>query len=133
MLAKIISIIKSIFDKFSLILSIFIAILVLFLDFFTGEPIQFPILYALPVGMLAWKKYKITAYTAAIAMTLSRIFLHILWKDQFLLFNIISNALITSLALFLYAYLLSRISEQNEYLNKSVYMLEGILPICSVS
>lgn len=132
MFTKITSAIKSLFDRFSLILSFFTVILVLSIDYFTGEPIQFPIFYALPVGMLAWKNYKITSYVTAILMASARVFFHILWKDEAFLFNIISNAFITSLALSLYAFFLNKISEKNEYLKKSVYMLEGILPICSV-
>jgi len=132
MVTKIILAIKSVFDKYALTLSFFTVILVLSLDYFTGERIQFPIFYALPVGMLAWKNYKITSYTTAIFMASARIFFHILWKDEIFLLNIISNAFITSFALALYAFFLNRISEQNEYLKKSVYMLEGILPMCSV-
>lgn len=132
MFSKITSAIKSIVDKFTLTLSFFTAILVLALDYFTGEPIQFPIFYALPVGMLAWKNYKITSYVTAILMASARVFFHILWNDETILFNTISNAFITSFALFLYAFLLNRISKQNTYLKKSIYMLEGILPICSV-
>ena len=132
MFTKITSAIKSVFDNFALILSFFTVILVLSLDYFTGERIQFPIFYALPVGMLAWKNYKITSYTTAILMASTRVFFHILWEDEIFIFNIISNAFITSFALSLYAFFLNKISEQNEYLKKSVYMLEGILPMCSV-
>ena len=132
MVKKITSAIKSVFDNSALILSFLTVILVLSLDYFTGESIHFPIFYALPVGMLAWKNYKITSYTTAILMTLTRVFFHILWEDEIFLFNIISNAFIISFALSLYAFFLNKISEQNEYLKKSLYMLEGILPICSV-
>lgn len=58
MFSKITSVIKYVFDKFALTLSFFTAIIVLALDYFTGESIQFPIFYALPVGMLSWKNYK---------------------------------------------------------------------------
>jgi hypothetical protein len=32
------------------------AVIVLVIDYITGKPIQFPIAYALPVGMAAWRE-----------------------------------------------------------------------------
>jgi hypothetical protein len=132
MIEKAKSVIVSIFEKYNLSISILTAVIVLFLDYFTGEVIQFPIFYALPIGMIAWKRNKIIAYFLSITMPLGRFCLNFLWDGQFLILDVILNTVITSTALTLYAFLLNKISIQNEILKKSVYMLEGILPICSI-
>jgi hypothetical protein len=107
------------------------AVIVLVIDYVTGRPIQFPIVYALPVGMAAWREQKATAYAIAILMPLARVGFHIPWHETQSLSVAVLNAPITVLALILYAYLVDRIAWQKRALEKKVRVLEGILPLCA--
>jgi hypothetical protein len=107
------------------------AVIVLVIDYITGKPIQFPIAYALPVGMAAWREQKATAYVIAILMPLARVGFHFPWHETQSLSVAVLNAPISILALILYAYLVDRIAWQTRALEKKVRVLEGILPVCA--
>jgi len=112
-------------------LCILVAVIVFAIDYITGESIQFPILYVLPVGMAAWQDKKNTAYTLAILLPLLRVGFHFPWHETDSLSMIALNASIRILILIFYAYLVDRIVLQKMALEKEVRILEGILPICA--
>jgi hypothetical protein len=58
-----------------------IAVIVLFFDYITGRIIQFPIVYAVPVGMAAWFSLRRTAYTMALALPFVRVVFHYPWHE----------------------------------------------------
>jgi hypothetical protein len=107
------------------------SVIVLVIDYITGKHIEFPIAYALPVGMAAWVEQKGTAYGIAILLPLARVGFHFPWHETQSLSMAVLNAPITVLALILYAYLVDRTAWQTRALEKKVRVLEGILPICA--
>ena len=109
-----IEIINTFYRKNILFFSFFLLILLLMLDFLTGHAIQFPIFYVLPVGILSWSGYKKLSYILSFIMPLARIIFTFIWKGEFDLFEIYTNAFITIIALLLYSYLLNIIYSQTE-------------------
>jgi hypothetical protein len=108
-----------------------VSVIVLVIDYITGKHMEFPIAYALPVGMAAWGEQKGTAYGIAILLPLARVGFHFPWHETQSLSMAVFNAPITVLALILYAYLVDRTAWQTRALEKKIRVLEGILPICA--
>lgn len=106
---ELISIINNFYKKNVLIFSFLLLILVLILDFVTGQAIQFPIFYVLPVGILSWRGYKKLSYIISFFMPTSRIFFSFIWNGEFDLLEVIINAFIVMAALTIYTYLLNTI------------------------
>ena len=111
--------------------SILAGIFVLAIDFFTGKHIEFPIVYALPVGMAAWGLKKSSAILLSALLPLARMAFHIPWHETQSLNIVLINYPIIMAALLLYAFLIARVSRQTHELEKEVNQLEGILPICA--
>lgn len=112
--------------------SIVVTVIVSILDYITGKPIQFPILYILPVGMAAWQGRVKTAYLISILLPLLRIGFHFSWHETESMGEALDNAYIRIFVLVFYTYLVNRVAWQTRALEKKVKILEGILPICSV-
>jgi hypothetical protein len=102
------------------------------IDFITGQNIHFPVLYLLPIGLLAWNQFRKVAYLFAILLPSTRIILFFLWGEKQFLTNTIINAAIASILLLFISYLINIISRQHIQLKRKVKTLEGILPICSI-
>ncbi|MFH1155574.1 MAG: hypothetical protein V1793_17350 [Pseudomonadota bacterium] len=107
------------------------AAMVLVIDYITGRPVQFPIVYVLPIGMAAWQGKKTMAYAMALVLPLARVGFHFPWHETHLAPVAALNALIAFLALILYAFLVDRTAWQTRLLVKKVTVLEGILSICA--
>ena len=131
MLAFVSSSIKQLYSDRPAFLCLCIAVIVLMLDYVTGKSIEFPIAYALPTGLAAWRNKKHLAYALAIFLPLARVGFHFLWNVQQPFLSVLINAPITILALAFYAYFIDRVSWQKRALEKEVKALEGILPICA--
>lgn len=110
---------------------VFTSIMVLFIDYITGRHIEFPIAYALPVGMAAWQQNKIMAYVIAILLPWVRVCFYLPWQATDSIFTAALNAPVTVIVLIIYAYLVNRTAWQTEELQKELKILEGILPICA--
>ncbi|MBU0993929.1 MAG: hypothetical protein KJ737_15650 [Proteobacteria bacterium] len=110
---------------------ILLAVAVLLIDYITGKHIEFPIFYALPVGLAAWGGLKILSSALAVILPLTRVGFHFLWHETQSFFSIVMNVPVTILALMLYAYLVERTAWQTHALEKKVRILEGRLPICA--
>jgi hypothetical protein len=111
---------------------ILMIVCVLGIDFVTGKEIRFPILFALPVGLAAWRNYKTAAYAMAVGLPLARMAFHLPWHATVETLPVAGiNALINMLALLCYAYLLDKTAVQKKALETRVNVLEGILPICA--
>jgi hypothetical protein len=108
-----------------------LAVLVLALDYATGRAIQFPIVYAIPIGLASWKQLRGLAHGGAVLLPMVRLLFHYSWRETGPLAADVLNFPITTLALSLYAYLVIRTSRQTQALEKQVQRLEGILPICA--
>jgi hypothetical protein len=57
------------------------AVIVLVMDYITGKDIEFPIGYAFPVGMAAWRNKKTVAYGIAVLLPLARVGFHFPWHE----------------------------------------------------
>ncbi|KJR97613.1 MAG: hypothetical protein VR65_23705 [Desulfobulbaceae bacterium BRH_c16a] len=121
----------SIYKERTGVLCVLVSFIVLLIDYITGKHIEFPIAYALPVGMAAFRNKKTEAYVMAILLPLVRIGFHFLWQQTQSLPEDILNATITGLALMFYAYAIDRIAWQKRELEKEVKILEGFLSICA--
>ncbi len=131
MLKSALSTIEKIYRQRTIASCVSVAVIVLMTDYFTGKLIRFPIIYALPVGMAAWREKKVMAYTIAILLPLARLWFQFSWQETQPLFVSVINASVRASALMLYAYLIIRIALQTSALEKRVGTLEGILPICA--
>ena len=105
--------------------------IVLWFDLVTGKHIYFPILYAFPVGLAAWSRRKILAYSLGILLPLARLSFHPEWDEAGSYYFLIINTVIRVMALLFYAYLIGLIVKQKDRLETKVKTLEGILPICA--
>ena len=112
------------------LLCLLLALIVLVIDYITGQHIQFPIVYIIPVGLAAWRN-KTTAYALAILLPLVRIGFHFPWQETHALFVAAINSSIAMLSLMFFVYLIDRTAWQTSELKKKVKTLEGILPICA--
>jgi hypothetical protein len=119
------------YARLPVLLSAAVALLVLGIDYCTGRTIQFPIAYAIPVGLAAWKRRAAAAYGMAVLLPMVRLLFHIPWHETSTLSFESINLFITALSLAVYAYLISRTSRQTQELQRKVRKLEGILPICA--
>lgn len=102
-----------------------VAFLVIQADLLTGEQIEFPVLFTLPVALAAWGLKPVLAYGLAVALPLMRVgFVVFLWNNSQAV-NILSiNAVITITSLVGYAYLIAKISLKKKDLETKVKMLE---------
>lgn len=123
--------IRQMYIKRTNLTCIIISLFVLLIDCMTGKNIEFPIVYALPVGMAAWQNRKRTAYVTALLLPLVRLGFHFPWHETQSLFVSMLNTPITVIALMFYAYLVDQIARQTRELEKEVKILKGILPICA--
>ena len=122
---------ETLYKKRPTIFCILVALIILVVDYLTGQYIQFPIFYILPIGMAAWQGEKHTAYIMAIILPCARIAFHFIWPGTHSLSTAMSNALIAICALMIYSFLIDRVSWQAKKLEVKVKTLEGILPICA--
>jgi hypothetical protein len=104
---------------------------VLAVDYGTGRSIQFPIVYAIPIGLAAWKQMRGMAYGGAVLLPAVRLLFHFPWQEIATIPAGLLNLTITAFSLALYAYLILRTSRQTQALEKQVRNLEGILSICA--
>ena len=99
-------------------------------DFFTGTYILFPILFVLPVMLVAWHR----RLQAALALTAFLAFMRLAFQFHWGLPTGLAPALINTAirlaVLALLAALTSRVAVQTRELRRRVSLLEGILPIC---
>lgn len=88
------------------------ACIIFFTDILTGEHIRFPIFYVVPVGLAAWQLNKALAYSMAASLPCLRVFYFYIFDNGKLDSLSIVNALIIVVALSIYTYLITRITEE---------------------
>jgi phosphotransferase system enzyme I (PtsI) len=103
---------------------IFLAMAVLWVDVVTGREIQFPLVYVIPVGLAAWRKQRVLAYTMAMTLPVLRIGYEIEWNIDASLAVAGFNALIEIAAMIFYAYLVGRTAAQTTQLTKTITVRE---------
>jgi len=119
------------YDKRPDIVSIVFAFIVVFIDYVTGQHIDFPILYGIPVALAAWKSQKNMAYAISVLLPLIRLAFLYHWSEIQPLIFALTNVAIIMFSLLLYAYLIQRTAWQTLKLKNEVKTLEGFLPICA--
>jgi hypothetical protein len=106
-------------------LSVFIALFIVEVDLITGEDIEFPILFAIPVALAAWELKPYLAYSISIALPLLRLGFVLFYWQSYHAFHILAfNVIITIVALIGYTYVINKISLQKRNLAAKVKMLE---------
>lgn len=106
-----------------------ISVIIMTMDYFTGDHIQLVILYVLPVGLAAWNGRLRMAYGFSVLFPIARLFFHIPWEESISDFVIV-NAVLRIVALLVYAYFIHK-AQEAATLRKKLDSLENILPICA--
>ena len=100
--------------------SVLVAAAVLCIDILTGNEVQFPLVYVVPVGMAAWRKQRVLAYGMALILPIIRIGYEFPRGTRASLSIACLNALIEIGAMVLYAYLVGRGAAQTGQLRNSI-------------
>lgn len=103
-------------------------------DFLAGPVILFPILFVVPIALLAWNcglptALKLGAFLAVIRFTIQNTWYGL--PPDMTMSAALINAVIRLAVLFIMAFLCARLSAQTQALRARVRTLEGILPTCS--
>lgn len=117
--------IHHIIEEHPMFFAVIAALLVMEFDLITGEEIEFPVLFAIPVALAAWGLMPFMAYGLSIALPLLRVgFVLFFWDRSQALHVLVINAIITITALIGYAYLIIKISLEKRRLEDKVKTLE---------
>ncbi|HYF37954.1 MAG TPA: hypothetical protein VD994_21810 [Prosthecobacter sp.] len=108
-----------------------IALLVSCFDYLASPIIFFPILFVIPVALMAWNCGLRTALILGTALCLIRFAIQFAWGIPYALpVALINGGLRLGVLLFI-TFLVGKLSEQTRTLRARVRTLEGILPTCS--
>ena len=108
-----------------------LAIIVLLIDYWSGPLIRFPILYLLPIVLVAWFNRLRWGLAFAVVMPLIHLSFTKFWVTPFRLVDAMINTCIRIIVFIGFAYLINKVAIQKRELEKEVQTLRGILPICS--
>ena len=108
-----------------------IALVVACFDFLAGPIVFFPILFVIPVALMAWNCGLRTALVLGAILCIIRFSIQYAWGIPYTVPVAIINAGIRLGLLFFIAFLCGKLSEQTQALRARVRTLEGILPTCS--
>ena len=122
---------KSVLLASSMLFSVFLSFVILFIDYITGPDIEFPILFIIPVIMATWYHGKHAGFIFSIILPVAVIYFNFLWHREILIVFIIINTVVRIIILLVISYLVSVIRIQQGRLAERVNRLEKILPICS--
>jgi len=90
------------------------------IDLLTGNFLQFPILFVVPVVLSAWYCGRAVACWLAVCLPLGRLIIAAAWEVPSSLEYIVANALIRIAVLLLIAYLVALAARQNRLLQRRV-------------
>jgi hypothetical protein len=108
-----------------------IALVVACFDFLAGPIVFFPLLFVIPVALLAWNTGLRTALKLAVILSIFRFTVQYIHGIPYELPATVINAIIRLAVLFLITFLCAKLSETIQALRARVRTLEGILPTCS--
>ncbi|WP_208300448.1 hypothetical protein [Prosthecobacter fusiformis] len=100
-------------------------------DFLAGPIIFFPVLFVIPVTLMAWNCGLRTAMTLGVVLCIIRFLIQYAWGIPFPLHVAIINGCLRVAVLLLITFLVGKLSQQTQALRARVRTLEGILPTCS--
>jgi hypothetical protein len=108
------------------------SVVLVFIDYYTGPFIQFPVTFLIPVALASWYNDRWWGIALALILPLLRFYYGtFLWAVPWSLLEASINGLIRMAILLSFAILVKRIARQTGLLQKEVHILEGLLPICS--
>ncbi len=108
----------------------FVALVVSCFDYLAGPILFFPILFVIPVALLAWNCGLRTALAMGAVLCVIRFSIQYAWGIPYTLPVAIVNAGVRLAVLFIITFLCAKLSEQTQALRARVRALEGILPTC---
>jgi hypothetical protein len=108
-----------------------IALAVACFDFLAGPIVFFPLLFVIPVALLAWNSGLSTALKMAAILSIFRFTVQYFHGIPYSFYAAFINAIIRLAVLFLITFLCAKLSETISALRARVRTLEGFLPTCS--
>lgn len=108
-----------------------LALFILGLDFATGEDIQFPIFFLIPIAMAAYYEGLAAGGVMAVLLPLARWGFHFIWEEEGPSLEAAVNSFLLAVVLGLFVYLVHVNARQAIELRKRVKSLEGLVPICA--
>jgi hypothetical protein len=100
-------------------------------DFLAGPIVFFPVLFVIPVALMAWNCGLRTALILGAILCTIRFAIQYAWGIPYTLPVAIINAVLRLGILFLITFLCGKLSQQTQALRARVRTLEGFLPTCS--
>ena len=100
-------------------------------DFLAGPILFFPILFLIPLALLAWNSGLRPALALGAVLCVIRFFIQYAWGIPYTVPVAIVNACVRMAVLFIITFLCAKLSEQTQALRARVRTLEGILPTCA--
>ncbi len=100
-------------------------------DFLAIQTLMFPVLFLIPVLLLAWNCGLRTALALGAVLCLVRACVQYAWGIPYAMDFAILNGLTRLGILFFFTWLVAKLSQQTQALRARVRTLEGILPTCS--
>ncbi|MDZ4405434.1 hypothetical protein [Prosthecobacter sp.] len=108
-----------------------IALVVSCFDYLAGPIVFFPILFVIPVALMAWNCGLRTALVLGAILCVIRFSIQYAWGIPYTLPVAIINAGVRLAVLFIITFLCGKLSEQTQALRARVRTLEGLLPTCA--
>ena len=107
------------------------ALVVAGFDFLAGPVVFFPVLFVIPVALMAWNCGLRTALWLGAILCLVRFAIQYAWGIPYTLPVAIINACLRLGVLLFITFLVGKLSQQTQALRARVRTLEGILPTCA--
>jgi len=107
------------------------ALLMACCDFLAGPIIFFPVLFVIPVALMAWNCGLHTALRLAVVLCIIRFSIQYAWGIPYTLPVAIINGILRVAILLFITFLCGKLSEQTQALRARVRTLEGLLPTCA--
>ena len=113
-----------------------VAIIVLLLifsvtvDYLSGPIVQFPILFLIPIALIAWYNGKVWGIIFSILLPLLRMGFIIFWTVPWTIGESIINTSIRIIVFSLFTILIDKAAVRQKQLSQRIKNLEGLLPVC---
>ena len=108
-----------------------VALVVSCFDYLAGPIVFFPVLFVIPVALMAWNCGLRTALVLGAILCVIRISIQRAWGIPYTLQFSLINGGVRLVVLFFITFLCAKLSEQTQALRARVRTLEGFLPTCS--
>lgn len=117
--------------RHSALLALIATAFVLIADYLSGPVIHFPILFLIPIILVAWAGNRRLSLVLAVTMAVIRLGFVWVWEEPLPLTAEITNTVINMTVFALFAVLVSAVAKHQREIAAEVQVLEGLLPICA--